>query len=241
MPTLTLVSERTPIQVYEVNSLVVNIGRGDDMDIVVDSTSVSRRQAQIRLEPSGRWTVMDLGSANGTFLNGQRVVARQALARGDEIAFGRFSLFFDRTFSEGTPERPPASPERHRASAGSAHPTETLHMAQEDVVQLRREIALKRRAHVKWEAGGLDGTFYLERVERAAALIGRSELCDLRVPAGPKHHILLLRNRVRCEVRNLSGWYRMKVNGHATAQAVLKNGDVIQVGRLRLTFVDELD
>ena len=234
MPTLTLISERTPVQVYEVNSLVVNVGRGDDMDIVVDNASVSRRQAQIRLEPNGRWTVTDLGSANGTFLNGQRLVARQTLTRGDEIAFGRFSLFFDRTFSESVSDQA-------RPRPAVTLPTDTLHLAQEDVARLQREAALKRRAHVKWEAGGLDGTFYIERAERAAALIGRSDLCDLRVPAGPKHHLLLVRNRLKCEVRNLSAWYRMRVNGRVARQAVLRSGDVITAGHLRLTFVDELD
>jgi predicted component of type VI protein secretion system len=234
MPTLTLVSERTPVQVYEINSLVVNIGRGEDMDIVVDSASVSRRQAQIRLEPTGRWTVTDLDSSNGTYLNGERVVARQALTRGDEIAFGAFSLFFDRTFSAAVPDR---ASRRRPAS----RPTETCQMHREDVARLQREVALKRRAQLKWNAGGLESTFYLERTERAAVLVGRSPLCDLRVPAGPKHHVLVVRNQAAYEIRNLSAWQRMKVNGRPLSRAVLQSGDVIEVGRLRLTFVDELD
>jgi hypothetical protein len=122
-----------------------------------------------------------------------------------------------------------------------ADPTQTVQMRAEDVARLQREIALKRRAHLKWEGAGLDGTFYLERTERAAVLIGRSNLCDLRVPAGPQHHVLVIRNRMKCEVRNLSMLRRMRVNGRATAQAVLRSGDVIEIGRLRLTFVDELD
>lgn len=234
MPTLTLVSERTPVQVYEVNSLVVNIGRGEDMDIVVDNPSVSRRQAQIRLEPSGRWTVADLGSSNGTFLNGDRVVAKQMLTRGDEVSFGKFSLFFDRTFSA-------AVPEHARSRAAATPPTATFQMHHEDVARLRREIALKRRAQLKWSAGGLQSTFYLEQAERAAVLIGRSELCDLRVPVGPRHHLLVVRTQVKYEVRNLSRWHRMRVNGRVTSQAVLKSGDIVEVGRLRLSFVDELD
>ena len=55
MPTLTLVAERTPLRAYELNSLVVNIGRSDDMDVVIDNPSVSRRQAQIRLKEDGTW------------------------------------------------------------------------------------------------------------------------------------------------------------------------------------------
>jgi hypothetical protein len=233
MPTLTVVSERTPVQVHEIGSLQVSIGRGDDMDIVIDHESVSRRQAQIRLERSGDWTVVDLGSVNGTYVNGQRLVASRTLARGDEIAFGAFSVFFDRTFSEVVPARRAGGPRGPR-------PTETLRMDPDDVARLRREVALIRRAHLAWEVGGLRGTIYLERTERAAVLIGRSDLCDVRVPAGPRHHVLVIRNRTRCEVRNLCWWRRMRVNGRRAAQAVLASGDVIEIGRLRVTFVDEL-
>ena len=105
MPTLTLVAERTPIKAYEVKTLGVNIGRGDDMDIVIDNVSVSRRQARIQMMPTGEWVVEDLNSANGTFLNGQRLTAPRPLARGDEISFGKFSLFFDRPLREPIQQR----------------------------------------------------------------------------------------------------------------------------------------
>ena len=71
-------------------------------------------------------------------------------------------------------------------------------------------------------------------------LVGQSPLCDLRVPAGPKHHVLVLRNRTGYEVRNLSSWHRMRVNGAVVAQAPLKGGDVIETRGLRLTFFDEI-
>jgi pSer/pThr/pTyr-binding forkhead associated (FHA) protein len=237
MPTLTLVSGRTPVQVYEINSLVVGIGRDQDMDIVVDHASVSRRHVQVRLEPSGRWAVEDLDSANGSFLNGRRLAAREPLARGDEIAFGAFSLFFDRTFDDVGPARA-----ARRGPVPAPAPTETIHMDQEDVARLQREVALKRRAHLRWEARGARGTYYLDPAERAAVLVGRSPLCDLRVPAGPRHDLLVSRRGAGFEVRNLSGWHRLRVNGRLTRQALLRSGDVLDVGRqLRLTFVDALD
>jgi hypothetical protein len=60
------------------------------------------------------------------------------------------------------------------------------------------------------------------------------------VPAGPKHHILVIRNRTGYEVRNLSGWHTMRVNNEAVVQSMLKGGDVIAVRGLRLTFFDEI-
>jgi len=234
MPTLTLVSERTPVKAYEVKSLGVSIGRGDDMDIVIDNVSVSRRQARIQMMPSGEWIVEDLNSANGTFVNGQRLTAPRPLSRGDEISFGKFSLFFDRALRE------PVQARALESRPDLPRPSDTFHMDRKDVERLQQVVAMRRRAHLKWEARGKQDIFYLERLERSAVLVGQSDLCDLRVPAGPKHHVLVLRNRTGYEVRNLSGWSRMRVNGETLSQAPLKGGDVIEIRGLRLTFFDEL-
>jgi pSer/pThr/pTyr-binding forkhead associated (FHA) protein len=273
MPTLTLVSERTAVKVHEINSLVVNIGRGDDMDIVVNSVSVSRRQAQIRLEPSGCWTIVDLGSANGSFLNGKRILTRQPLARGDEISFGAFSLFFDRVFTGPVPDLrdgdlsarpaplPGASPAVGAGATAAtaprlavasrpadaaprprpARPTDTTRMDRRDVARLQDQAARKRRAHLSWQAEGLQGVWYLERSDRAAVLVGRSDLCDLRVPAAPRNHLFIVRAGGRYEIRNLSGWHRMTVNGAVVRRALLDDGDVIEIGRLHMVFADDLD
>jgi len=234
MPTLTLVAERTPIKAYELTTSAVNIGRGEDMEIVIDNVSVSRRQARVQPAADGRWIVEDLSSANGTYVNGERLAAPTPLSRGDEISFGKFSLFFDRVMKLPIQEREVGvKPELPR-------PSETFHMDLKEVERLRKTLALKRRAHLKWEARGKQDTFYLERLERSAVLVGQSPLCDLRVPAGPKHHVLVLRNRTGYEVRNLSSWHRMRVNGAVVAQAPLKGGDVIETRGLRLTFFDEI-
>lgn len=233
MPTLTLVAERTPLRAYDLSGLVINIGRGDDMDVVIDNPSVSRRQAQIRLGDNGSWVVQDLESANGTFLNGRRLTSAQPLTRGDEISFGKFSIFFDRALKEPVTSKPTVKVDLPRA-------TDTFQMDLKDIEHLQRAGAMKRRAQLKWQSGGKEDTFYLERLERSAVLIGRSALCDLRVPAGPKHHVLVIRNRQGVEVRNLARWYRMRVNGAVVSQALLKDGDVIEIHGLRLTFLAEI-
>jgi DNA-binding response OmpR family regulator len=60
------------------------IGRWEDNDIVVDDRWVSRTHARIRRE-GDQYVVVDLGSKNGTFVNGQRIVGPVALSDGDEI------------------------------------------------------------------------------------------------------------------------------------------------------------
>jgi len=234
MPTLTLVAERTPIKAYEVVSLGVTIGRGDDMDIVIDNVSVSRQQARIEMKASGQWVIEDMNSANGTFVNGQRLTTPLPLSRGDEISFGKYSLFFDRALRE------PIQTRAIGTRADVPRSTDTFRMDRKDMERLQQTMAMRRRAHLKWEARGKEDIFYLERLERSAVLVGRSALCDLRVPAGPKNHVLVLRNRTGYEVRNLSGWSRMRVNGELVTQAPLRGGDVIEIRGLRLTFFDEV-
>ena len=230
MPKLTLVMERKPVRVFEVNSSVINIGRAEDMQLMIDDASVSRRQAQIRFGAHGSWTIGDLGSINGTFLNGQRLTSVQALKRGDEVSFGKFSLFFDAAISG------PADSEAAALKPGGAL-TETVYMSAEEAEHLRRAVAQQRRAQLQWNAKGRRGTFFLSG---GGALVGRGPLCDLQVPAGPTHHLLVLRTQFGFEVRNLSWWYRMKVNGWRFEQSTLESGDVIEIGGLRLTFLDEL-
>ena len=69
-------------------SATVILGRGEGCEIVVDSSEASRQHARISLE-DGRLTLQDLGSTNGTILNGRKLTAPQALDGGDIIIIGQ--------------------------------------------------------------------------------------------------------------------------------------------------------
>jgi len=67
------------------------LGRIDEGILWIESPSVSRRHARIRVE-GGRATLEDLGSKNGTFCRGERVSSPVVLSDGDEIRLGKISL-----------------------------------------------------------------------------------------------------------------------------------------------------
>jgi pSer/pThr/pTyr-binding forkhead associated (FHA) protein len=67
------------------------IGRGDDCDIRLASDKVSRQHARITLTDDGP-VIEDLGSANGTRLNGMRLTESAALMHGDTVTIDRFTL-----------------------------------------------------------------------------------------------------------------------------------------------------
>jgi len=69
------------------------IGRAPEVAVHIDSPGVSRLHAHVRIE-HGVATLEDLGSKNGTLLNGNRIEAATALADGDEIRLGTVVLTF---------------------------------------------------------------------------------------------------------------------------------------------------
>lgn len=71
---------------------VTVVGRGSEADVVVDDTGVSRRHLELRVTPSGV-IATDLGSTNGTFVEGHRVEAA-TLLDGNQIMIGRTRILF---------------------------------------------------------------------------------------------------------------------------------------------------
>lgn len=240
MPKLTLLLGRRVMQAYDFKQPSIIVGRDDSADVIIDNPSVSRRHAEIRLGDNG-WEVEDLGSSNGTFIAGGRIEGPRSIGLGDEIGFGKFSIVFGKAIGEGevpvaTPnpmaDRPTPSPSPPPGAPG------TMHINPHEVKELLKEADRKKRAHFIWESGGERGTHYLS--DQPAVLIGTDDLCDLRVPKGPKHHVLLMTLDGGTEVRYLAVFGSMTVQGRGTKRARLENGDVVESQGLKLTFMDDV-
>ncbi|MEU9099892.1 FHA domain-containing protein [Streptomyces sp. NPDC048361] len=78
---------RQPTSVRPLPARTVRIGRAEDNDVVIDDLVVSRRHAELRLLADGTYEIVDVGSHNGTYLNGQPV-ARAPVAPGDIVGVG---------------------------------------------------------------------------------------------------------------------------------------------------------
>ena len=90
-------SEQTPIidvdgESYILTGAVTVIGRGSGSDIVVDDPGVSRRHLEISLTPGGV-IAKDLGSTNGTFVEGHRI-SSATLLDGNTITIGNTTIMF---------------------------------------------------------------------------------------------------------------------------------------------------
>ncbi|MFD3651916.1 FHA domain-containing protein [Streptomyces sp. NPDC058620] len=78
---------RQPTTVRPLPARTIRIGRGTDNDLVVEDLVVSRRHAELRALADGTYEIVDLGSHNGTFLNGT-AVDRAPVAAGDIVGIG---------------------------------------------------------------------------------------------------------------------------------------------------------
>lgn len=72
---------------YRLGDAGVRIGRSADNDVVLEGTAVSRKHALVR-RSHDEWQISDLGSANGTFVNGARIERETVLADGDLVEIG---------------------------------------------------------------------------------------------------------------------------------------------------------
>ena len=90
------------------------LGRSSTSTVLLDDESVSRRHALVRRDDRGDHVLIDLGSSNGTFVNGGRVNLPLPLQDGDEVRLGEIKLRFE---SRARAEREPPERELHFSNA----------------------------------------------------------------------------------------------------------------------------
>jgi serine phosphatase RsbU (regulator of sigma subunit) len=106
MPEITVRSSEGARERFAIAKDRVTIGRSRESDIFLPDQWLSRHHAEIRREGEG-FFVVDLGSKNGTLLNGEQVATRQRLHHGDVITLGEHVLTFaddDAGEDEAAPE-----------------------------------------------------------------------------------------------------------------------------------------
>jgi sigma-B regulation protein RsbU (phosphoserine phosphatase) len=102
VPHLRLASGDGPSEVFALRAERVLLGRAHDCDLILPDVILSRHHAEI-VRSGGVWLLRDLGSLNGTRLNGVRVVDPQPLHNADRISMSDWTLVF---YDADTPSDP---------------------------------------------------------------------------------------------------------------------------------------
>jgi pSer/pThr/pTyr-binding forkhead associated (FHA) protein len=255
--TLFHISARGEVREFLLSQGRVTIGRAADCDIVIPEPEVSRRHALVSC--GDQCTIVDLGSANGTSVDGRPVGKKPVhLADGSTIRMGSSALRFMAPSPAGSlPDSGDiAKDEAALPSAGREvttgltallasgdlgrtvlnAPTATLAgLAGEEAVVT---VLLSRPAgpRLTLTEDGLTRGFPLAGIDRAT--IGWDPACAVRVrdPQAAREHAGIVRRGTGLVLRNLDSRHGILVNGARVDERVLEDGDTVRIGRAVIRF-----
>jgi predicted component of type VI protein secretion system len=235
MPKLLLKFNAAVLKEIPIEKTPLTIGRKPDNDIIIDNLAVSGHHAKIVLQGSV-YTIEDLQSTNGTFVNAKRIVTT-AIRHNDEILVGQHALVFLHPEAAVAAPPPAAAPQRidsdatvviaPRADAPAAEPElpASFPPAKAPTAGFLRVIEGKS-AQNEYPLSGL------------LTYIGKSESAAIRIKGlfAPDIAALVSKRPAGYLLTAVKDGYP-KLNGKTVSgQLELKDGDLIEVGGLKLLF-----
>jgi pSer/pThr/pTyr-binding forkhead associated (FHA) protein len=212
MPEIIVKLGDSIVQKYFFVNETMSIGRAPDNEIVIENLAVSRCHSVIKQE-EGRYVVVDLGSANGTHVNGVRIKKTELIDR-DVITLGKHKLFFyDQRSSQSN--RQPSTADVDRTMLVQPTPRAEL------------EVIKGRQKGERFELTGL-------QTHLGKGSANEIQLKDWFVS---KQHAVIERRGNVFYIRDLGSWRHTFVAGQAIDEVRLKSGDLIQLGpTVQVTF-----
>lgn len=217
------------------------IGRSPACEIVIDDKRISRTHAKVRVD-GHRVVLEDLGSTNGTWVNGLRIAEPVTLGHGDEIRFQRHKFILALLQGEEPQSRAlrtPRSPPEPSYSTPAGDPGN-------DAPKAAAPSLARKATGAHLVVPDNDGGRVVELMEKRDAVwtIGRNEGCDvvLTETGVSGRHAQLLHNRGRWRLVNLVSASSTLVNGKRSQKTFLVDGDEIRLGLATMMFhtADEL-
>ncbi|AKT38286.1 FHA domain-containing protein [Chondromyces crocatus] len=189
------------------------LGRDEANSIRLTDRNISRKHAVLSKNGQG-WTVRDLDSYNGTFVNGVRVAGDQHLRHADLVQLGDYRL---EVIDESLLAVPTPAPE------GRGTTLSPLHTRPDRLVMI---------------VGPTPGAEFALDGERLN--IGRSEECSVSInhsSVSRLHAELLKIDKGRYEVIDQGSANGIRINGVELKRGLLEAGDALELGDVRLRFV----
>ena len=235
MAILTLVFGREILGSYDIDKEKMIIGRAEDADVEINNLAVSRHHAAVE-KNEGVFTVNDLDSNNGTYVNGRRISGPTTLSFGDEIGIGKHVLVFDSHSRKG--KAASAAGGREAKPPLDAPEMGTMFVEPEQMEKIREKATAARKAHLK-PVGSNDARII--SLDKTDTVFGKSGNCDIRIQGlfASRRHALLSRMEKGYHLTNLASFSPTKVNGIRIESAILCDGDEIKMGKNAYIFHSE--
>ncbi|MCK5127075.1 MAG: FHA domain-containing protein [candidate division Zixibacteria bacterium] len=206
----------------------ISVGRTKDNDIVLENRGVSRKHAQIEFSGE-KALIIDNESLNGVFVNNRRI-AEEVLRDKDVITIGKYKLEFVEDSDQ-------------QDIAGQMDGTMILNTKQQKKMMSEDK---KDRNLVSRIGGtaliGLENSGVAEfRIDREVTTIGKAKFVHLRAKGFLLSGIQakIVKEGKEYYIINLGRKGKTKVNGETVTRIVLKNSDIIQVGKTIFRFVED--
>ncbi|MGA1371515.1 MAG: FHA domain-containing protein [Pseudomonadales bacterium] len=220
----------------------LRIGRDESSDIVLPDLHASRHHAALYLRAGAAW-VRDLGSRNGSFVNGERLYGATRLFPGDILVLDR--AVFTVLGPEGVmpalgvlPSAPDGAMRETRAMRAPDRPPATANA-------LPTELMRDKRTHGGWLRPGfylaestLTGAGGWHQLVFGRTLVGRAGDCDLKFQdrSVSAHHCEFHYGPGGVFLRDLGSSNGTRVNEKRVKTTVVRDGDRITIGRVHMTL-----
>jgi ABC-type multidrug transport system ATPase subunit/pSer/pThr/pTyr-binding forkhead associated (FHA) protein len=218
------------LQRIELTRDVTRFGRDPGVEGVIDAAAaiVSRRHAEIQRRDD-RYILVDLGSFNGTLLNGRRIVEPEVLHDNDKIELGPGGPTV-RYVDPAHPQPRREEPAVHPASGILPEADQMMHSGKLATMVLRSRSETPLQI-----TGGLDSGMFIERSfgDAQRLIIGRGEECDIRLDGLliSNRHANILKTNSDFIIEDLNSTNGTYVNGaRITGRRTIQPQDVIQIG-----------
>lgn len=220
-----------PVGRFSLEGASVRIGRSPDNEVQLDSLAVSRHHAVLEQVPGG-YTVRDLGSNNGTYVNGAPIEGTHAVKAGDLIQVGSFDI---NVTGDG-----PAAPKPVKLSSNDRWELAPVNLRSSGEDHEARERAATIRAFLV--LNNAPGPPRL--IEKDLYQVGKDAACDLRLEGifAPRKLALIVRGHGGWKLVNVSpDGKRVERNGTPVPdQAWISDGDRLMLGDLEVAFHEGL-
>ncbi len=205
----------------------ISVGRTSENDIVLENRGVSRKHAMIEINPKNS-VIIDNESLNGTFVNDRRV-EEEILRDNDTITIGKYTL----TFRIETP---------HDTKASDLDGTMTLNTRkQRDIMETdkrHREIVQRSGGHavLLGEGNTVPAEIHLANT---TVTFGKAPYVNVRIKGWfvPEIQASISPENGQYLLANVAGNNKTRLNGEPVDEAVLRNGDLLQIGKSVFRYV----
>jgi ABC transport system ATP-binding/permease protein len=222
---LEFVDQVAGLRRFEINTDATRLGRDPGLEVVIaaNAANVSRRHAEIRRQ-DGSYILVDLGSFNGTFLNGRRIGGREILHDNDVIQLGPGGPNL-RFCALATPANYPGGPNQSgRLAPAPKNPTI---VANADSSSLQSTL---RSADVNPNEPRV---FLQRKLDRTQLMIGRGDECDIRLDGLliSNNHARISQTAAGLVIEDLNSTNGTYVNGQRiTGRHQILPDDVVHIG-----------